>query len=73
MTINEWADFASTVESFVVSIAIIFGGGWALFQFISLNSIAKARAELEAAKRALRQRGIVNITKRAPKHKNNGK
>jgi len=62
MSIKEWADLASAIQSFAVAIGVIVGGGWALFQFISMNTIAKARAELETAKRALRERGLLSFT-----------
>ncbi len=61
MTIKDWSDLASAIQSFTLALAVIVGGGWALFRFLSLNSIAKARAELEAAQRSLRERGMLDI------------
>ncbi len=61
MTIKDWSDLAGAIQAFTLALAVIVGGGWALFRFLSLNSIAKARAELEAARRALRERGTLDI------------
>jgi hypothetical protein len=62
MTFKDWADLASAIQSIAVSVAVVVGGGWALFQFLSLNSIAKARAELEVIKQSLKERGVFNLT-----------
>jgi len=53
---------ASAIESFVIVLAILIGGGWTLYSFVSLGSIEKARAELEKLKQSISQRGILQIT-----------
>jgi len=37
-------------QSFVVSVAVLAGGGWTLYTFISLNLIGKAKADLEKSR-----------------------
>jgi hypothetical protein len=62
VTLDDWVKNAQIAQSLALAIAVLGGGGWALFQFLSLHSIAKARADLEAARRALRQRGLLNMS-----------
>ncbi len=59
MSLDDFAVLAGAVQSLIVSIAVVIGGGWALYQFISLNSIAKSKAELESIKRSLSKRAVI--------------
>lgn len=62
MTYTEFGDLASAIQSLIITAAVLVGGGWALFRFFSLRSIDQARTELEAARRTLRERGVVEVT-----------
>ena len=59
MSLNDFAMLAEAVQSLIVSVAVVIGGGWALYQFVSLNSIAKSKAELESIKRSLSKRAVI--------------
>jgi len=68
MTVAQWAQLADAVQSFTVAVAVLAGGAWASYQFITLRSVAKARADLEKARveidearRRLHERGILNL------------
>jgi hypothetical protein len=41
------------LQSVVVSIAVLVGGGWTLYSFISLDIVAKAKADLEKTRAEL--------------------
>lgn len=58
-------DLASAIESIVIALGVLIGGGWALFRFRALKDVAKARAELEKATRELREHGNLTIEMRA--------
>lgn len=55
---------ATGVQALVVAVAVVVGGGWALYRFESLEEIERARAELEQVRRELRERGVLNLTLR---------
>ena len=68
----EIKEFAYVAQSLAVAVAVLVGGGWALFRHYSLRSIQhakadleKTRVEIEKAHRTLLERGIVNIELRA--------
>lgn len=62
MTWAEAKDLAAIVQSLAIAAATVIGGGWALFRFLSLQSIRKARLDLERAKRELSERGTLQVT-----------
>jgi hypothetical protein len=47
MTIEQFATLMSGIESAVTALAIILGGGWALFTFWKLGEITRSRNELQ--------------------------
>jgi hypothetical protein len=61
----DFSNVASGIESIALTIAIVVGGVWALYRFGALRAIEKAKADLEATQRKLRERGILNITMEA--------
>lgn len=61
MDIESFKNMASAIQSLVIAISILVGGGWALYRFLSLQAIEKARVELEKIKRELQQRGTLDI------------
>jgi len=62
MTYAEFSDLADTIQSLAIAVAVLVGGGWALFRFFSLRAIDQARTDLESARRTLRERSIVEVT-----------
>lgn len=65
MSPEDFSNLASAIESIVVAIAVVVGGVWTLIRFSALGSIQKAKADLEATRRKLRERGIFNFTMEA--------
>lgn len=68
MTLTEWKEVANIFQAIAVGIAVLVGGGWTLFRYFSLRSIQhaqasleKTRIELERERRALQERGIIEI------------
>ncbi len=61
MTLEDFNNLASGIQSILVGIAVLVGGGWTLFRFFSLKEIKKAKAELEKTKRDLQKRGHLEI------------
>jgi hypothetical protein len=61
MPLDDFAVLTGAIQSLVLSIAVVIGGGWALYQFISLNSIAKSKADLESIRRSLSKRSIIQL------------
>lgn len=68
MTLGELKELANVFQSVAVGVAVLVGGGWALFRYFSLRSIQRAQAdlektrvELERARRTLQERGIIEI------------
>jgi len=69
MALEELKDLANALQSLAVAVAVLVGGGWALFRYFSLRAIQHAKAglektrlELERARRTLNERGIIEIT-----------
>lgn len=69
MNASDFNNFASGIQALVLSAAAIVGGLWAGFRFLSLREVDQARlaaekeqAEVEAAKRALRETATLNWT-----------
>lgn len=46
MSPEEFSKIAGGLQSIVTILAILIGGGWALYTFVKLNAVKKARAEL---------------------------
>ena len=61
MTLEDFNNLAAGIQSLLVGLAVLVGGGWALFRFFSLKEIKKATADLEKAKRDLQQRGHLQV------------
>ena len=68
MTLEELKEIANVFQALAVGVAVLAGGGWALFRYFSLRSIQSAKAnlektlvELEGARRGLLERGIIDI------------
>lgn len=61
MTFGELKDLAAAIQSFAIATAALVGGAWALFRFFSLRTVEQARTELERVRRALQERGIIDI------------
>ena len=68
MTLMELKELASIIQSLALAVAVLVGGGWALYRYFSLRSIQRARAELEKtrveierARRSLQERGVIEI------------
>jgi hypothetical protein len=54
---------------------VVIGGVWALYRFLSLQEIAKARAELEEKRKILTEQGILSVeisTESYPRPKDDG-
>ncbi|WP_162046498.1 hypothetical protein [Vibrio taketomensis] len=62
MTIIEVKNLASAFQSIALVLAICIGGGWALFQFFSVRTIEKAKAELRKLQLETRSHGILQIS-----------
>jgi hypothetical protein len=65
MSAETFNQIASAVQSLVLAIAVLVGGGWALYTFIRLRQVDRARAELEQARRDLLQRAIIDVSVKA--------
>ena len=61
MSTEDFRNVAAGIQSLFVVIAIAAGGVWALIRFRALNTVEKARAELEKTKQELHPRGVVNV------------
>ncbi len=48
--LDDLKNWAEIIQIMVVVLAILIGGSWTLYRFISLNEIGKARTELEKEK-----------------------
>lgn len=53
---------ASGVQAVVIALGVLIGGFWAMYKFGSLRSIERARVDLEAVRKQLRERGVLEIT-----------
>ncbi len=62
MDFENFNNLASGIQSLMVAVAVLIGGGWALYQFVSMKTLAKARADLEKVKRELHERGVIEVT-----------
>ncbi|MBD0785795.1 hypothetical protein HUO09_05540 [Vibrio sp. Y2-5] len=62
MTILDVKNLAAALQSFALVIAIVIGGGWALFQFFSIRSIEKAKAELMKLQHETNVHGIIEVS-----------
>ena len=47
-------NIAAAIQSAVVSAAVLVGGGWALFEYVSLSQAERAKLEIEQLLRANR-------------------
>ena len=65
MGLEDFKNLAAGIQSLLVGLAVLIGGGWALFRFFSLREVKKATAELEKMKRDLQQRGHLQIEMKA--------
>lgn len=65
MTLEHFKDVAAAIESIAIAVAVLGGGAWALYRFFSLRAIEQARADLEQARRSLRERGVLELTMHA--------
>ena len=74
MNLGDFKDLAGGIQSLAVALGVFIGGGWALYRFWKLQSIAKARADLEKVKRELMSRGIlqteIQVSELAPESEN---
>ena len=61
MTISEFKDYTDGLQSIAIVVAAMLGGGWALFQFFTLNAREVAKLELQKKKRELLERGVLLI------------
>jgi hypothetical protein len=59
MSPEDIKNYAAALQSAIISIGILIGGGWAMFTFLKLKSIDKASAELEKVRRDLARRGML--------------
>ena len=64
----ELKELAYIVQSLAIAVAVLVGGGWALFRYFSLRSIQHAQAalektqvEIERTRRTLEERGLIQI------------
>ena len=61
MTLEEFKNLAAGFQSLTIAAAVVIGGAWALYRFLSLKTIEKARADLERTKRQLQARGLLQL------------
>ena len=61
MSPEDLKNLAAALQSAVICIGILVGGGWAMFTFLSLKTVDKARAELDKVKRDLASRGMIEV------------
>ncbi|WP_438404315.1 hypothetical protein [Aeromonas hydrophila] len=62
MTILEIKNLAAAFQSISLVIAIVIGGGWALFQFFSMRNIEKAQAELKKLQHETNVHGVIELS-----------
>ncbi|MCZ6690092.1 MAG: hypothetical protein O7H41_10845 [Planctomycetota bacterium] len=61
MTLDQFESLASGIESAAVVLALFAAGTWAYFRFRAFGEAEKAKADLNALKRSLREQSVVNI------------
>lgn len=62
-------NIAQTIQSIVVSVAIVIGGGWTALEFYQLDRVEKAKADLQAQRNAADQKAVINISIEAENEK----
>ena len=62
MSISEFSELASAIQSIALTIGVLVGGAWAMFQFFSLKTIETAQAELQALKNDLQRKATLEIS-----------
>jgi len=74
MDLGDFKNLAGGIQSIAVALGVFIGGGWALYRFWKLQSIAKARVDLEKVKRDLMSRGIlqteIQVNELTPENEN---
>jgi len=65
MDIEHFKNLADGIQSIIIALGVLIGGGWALFRFRTLKDIEKAKADLEKLKRDLLERGNLKIEMQA--------
>jgi hypothetical protein len=59
---ERFRNIAAGVQSAVLALAVLIGGGWTLYTFWALHETSRRTAELPALERSLTERGIPDIT-----------
>jgi hypothetical protein len=62
MSISEFNDLASAIQSICLSLGILVGGVWALYQFFSLKTIETKKAELKALENSLQRKVTLEVS-----------
>ena len=57
----DFKDTAAGIQSIITSIAIIVGGGWALFTFWDLGTRYKAQLDIAESEQRLIEQPVLNI------------
>ncbi|MEW8492475.1 MAG: hypothetical protein AB2604_01620 [Candidatus Thiodiazotropha taylori] len=58
---------AATIQSIVLSLAVIIGGGWSAWEFYKLRTVEKAKLQLDVLEKTREQKAILNISLDAKK------
>jgi hypothetical protein len=68
MDLTNFKDLAAGIQSIAISVAVVIGGIWAIYRFLSLRELGRARVELKRLQRALAERATLNISLSAHPH-----
>ena len=61
MDLEAYKTIATIIQSSVITIGLLVGGVWALYQFVQLKKIDKSMAELDALRQSLLQRSSLEL------------
>lgn len=61
MSITEFKELCESIQSLVIAVGVIIGGVWAIYRFLRLMEIDKAKSELLQIKQQIEERGTIKL------------
>lgn len=71
MNLSEFKELSESIQSLTVSIGIIIGGIWAIYRFLKLKEIDKAKSELLQLKQQIEEKATIKLDVNIEKLDNN--
>lgn len=62
MDLTNFKDLAEGIQSIAIAAAVVIGGIWAIYRFLSLRELGRARVELERLQKSLVERATINVS-----------